>query len=64
MSDYPYVVEATEEDLQAAVENALRQARMTRAELLAEGRSGRFSSLRARLAWVAVGDVLEASDGP
>lgn len=52
------VVLAAAEDLDAAVAHALERAGCTVDELLAQARSGRFTSIRARLAWVAVGDLL------
>lgn len=51
------VMIATAADLRAAVDNALRRCGMTFDQLAAEARSGDFSSMRARLAWVAIGDL-------
>ena len=56
------VAHASRRDADKAVRDALRRAGMSAPELLAEGRAGRFSSLRARMAWVAVGGVLEAQE--
>ncbi|WP_231973853.1 MULTISPECIES: hypothetical protein [unclassified Mycobacterium] len=51
---------ATREDLKAAVFNALRRAGCNSFdELAAQARTGRFKSMRARLAWVAIGDLYQ-----
>jgi hypothetical protein len=49
---------ASNEDTEKAVEDALKNAGLTREELLLQGQTGQFSSTQARLAWVAVGDLL------
>ncbi len=51
------VIVATAEDLTIAIENALRRAGCTFDELAEQARDGYFDSLRARLAWSAVGDL-------
>jgi len=53
------VTRAEPADLDAAVKHALERAGCTLDELLAQAKSGHFDSLRARLAWVAVGDLLK-----
>ena len=51
---------ATREDLKAAVANALRRAGCRSFDDLAEqAHTGRFTSMRARLAWVAIGDLYQ-----
>ncbi len=57
VSDDEYVMEATEEDLRIAVARALEHCGLTWDELEAQGRSGDFESVSARIAWVAVGDL-------
>lgn len=52
------VTRADAEDLDVAIAHALDQAGCTVDELLAQARSGHFESIRARLAWVAIGDLL------
>jgi hypothetical protein len=51
------VVPATEEDLRQAVRGALQRCGLTYQQLAEQARTGRFSSVRARLAWVAIGDL-------
>jgi len=50
---------ATRADLKAAVANALRRADSTFDELAAQARTGQFKSMRARIAWVAIGDLYQ-----
>jgi hypothetical protein len=57
-SEESHVVEATEAEAQEAVRDAVRRSGVSADELLRQGRAGRFETLRARLAWVAVGDRL------
>ncbi len=54
----PDVIEASEDDAILAVQNALTGAGISADELMAEAAAGRFSSLRSRMAWVAIGDML------
>jgi len=51
------VMVATREDLKHAIENALRRAGCTFDELAEQARTGCYSSTRARLAWMAIGDL-------
>lgn len=51
------VTQATATDLEEAVKNALEHAGLTFDELAEQARSGDFESTRARLAWVAIGDL-------
>ncbi|QWF79206.1 hypothetical protein [Amycolatopsis sp. CA-230715] len=44
-------------DLRAAVENALARAECSFDELAAQAHRGQFTSMRARLAWLAIGDL-------
>jgi hypothetical protein len=49
---------ATNEDNRQAVRNALRRAGVRSFEELAQqARTGRYTSTRARLAWMAIGDL-------
>ncbi|GAB38664.1 hypothetical protein GOSPT_048_00440 [Gordonia sputi NBRC 100414] len=48
---------ASAADLHAAIDNALRRADCTFDDLARQAREGRFESMRARLAWVAIGDL-------
>ncbi|AKN18513.1 hypothetical protein MHAE_05912 [Mycobacterium haemophilum DSM 44634] len=51
---------ASREDLKTAVANALRRAGCRSFDDLAEqARTRRFTSMRARLAWVAIGDLYQ-----
>jgi hypothetical protein len=50
---------ATSADLHVAVKNALDRAGCTFDELAQQARAGNFSSIRARLAWVAIGDLYQ-----
>lgn len=52
------VVEATLEDVNKAVENVLHDIEMSAEELIEEYHANDFSSLRARVAWVVIGDIL------
>lgn len=51
------VTEASEADLSAAVQSALDRCGCTFSELALQAKAGRFRSLDARLAWVAIGDL-------
>jgi hypothetical protein len=51
------VTVATSADLQAAVKNALDRAGSTFEELACQAETGHFTSIRARLAWTAIGDL-------
>jgi hypothetical protein len=51
------VMVATSADLRAAVKHALDRADCTFDELAAQARTGHFTSIQARLAWVAIGDL-------
>lgn len=48
---------ASTDDLRAAVDHALARAGCTFDELAAQAKTGHFDSMRARLAWVAIGDL-------
>lgn len=49
------VLIAGPEDTKLAIANALRRAGCTFDELAEQAKTGRFESLRARLAWIAIG---------
>jgi hypothetical protein len=51
------VLHASEADLAAAIAGALSRSGFTYAQLARQARSGDFESIRARLAWVAIGDL-------
>lgn len=56
VSDRTEVFEPSEADLRIAVRNALKLAGVdTFAQLAAQAETGRFTSSRARRAWVAIG---------
>jgi hypothetical protein len=48
---------ASADDLRAAVDHALARAGCTFDELAEQAKTGHFDSMRARLAWVAIGDL-------
>jgi hypothetical protein len=54
---------ATRADLRAAIEHALSRADCTFDELAAQAKTGNFASMRARLAWVAIGDLYRVDLG-
>lgn len=51
------VMVATSADLKTAVKTALDRAGCTFDDLAAQAQTGRFTSIQARLAWVAIGDL-------
>jgi hypothetical protein len=51
------VAVATPADLRVAVKRALKRADCSFEELAAQAKSGHFDSMRARAAWVAIGDL-------
>ena len=51
-SERPEVVEATDAQLRRAVKKAQKQSGYTYDELAAQARTGRFKSMRARMAWM------------
>jgi hypothetical protein len=51
------VTVATPADLRVAVKRALKRADCSFEELAAQAKSGHFDSMRARAAWVAIGDL-------
>lgn len=55
MSDDTEVIEVSQAEYRRARESALRELGLTYEELAAQARSGRFSSLRARKLWLAIG---------
>lgn len=57
LPDRPEVVEASEDDLRVAVGHALARSGFTFDQLAEQARTGQFESVRARLAWVAIGDL-------
>jgi len=63
MSDDRDVEVATEADLRIAVKNALDHCGLTYEQLEAQAKSGDFDSVRARIAWVAIGGLEGLADG-
>jgi hypothetical protein len=55
--DRELVLEATQDDLREAVNAALKRADCTFGQLAKQAKTGDFDSMRALLAWVAVGDL-------
>jgi hypothetical protein len=53
---------ATPDDLRAAIDHALARAGCTFDELAEQAKTGHFDSMRARLAWVAIGDLYGLED--
>lgn len=51
------VLVANSEDLKVAISNALARAGCTFDELAEQARMGQYTSTRARLAWMAIGDL-------
>jgi predicted nucleotidyltransferase len=45
------------EDVKAAISNALKRAGCSFDELAEQAKTGRYSSTRSRLAWMAIGDL-------
>ncbi|HEY5454180.1 MAG TPA: hypothetical protein VIJ96_01805 [Acidothermaceae bacterium] len=58
------VVRASGSDLQAAVKHATDRSGFSLKELSAQARDRDFATLRARLAWVAVGDLQDGAREP
>lgn len=54
------VTNANAEDLKVALANALDRAGCTYEQLAEQAKSGHFESIRARLAWVAIGDLIRS----
>ena len=57
LPEQPNVIEADEGDLREAVHSALARSGFSFAELAEQARTGRFKTVRARMAWVAIGDL-------
>ncbi len=55
--DRAIVVEATEDDVRAAIDNALRAASLTYDELARQASTGRFATIEGRRAWTAIGGL-------
>jgi hypothetical protein len=51
------VLVANRDDLKKAIDNALRRAECTFDELAEQAKNGNYTSTRARLAWMAIGDL-------
>ncbi len=51
------VFDATDEDTRVAVEHALERSGLDLETLIEQAKTGRFESVKARLAWVAIGDL-------
>lgn len=57
------VIELSPQDVEASVKNALSKLGCTFDELAQQARTGHFQSLRARIAWVAIGGFYEGNVG-
>jgi hypothetical protein len=55
MTDGGNVIEVSRSEYKRARDAALQELGLTYRELAAQARSGRFSSLRARKLWLAIG---------
>lgn len=62
MTTDPDVIVADEADLRVAVRRTLKRAGFSFAELAEQARTGNFKTVRARMAWVAIGDLGEFAD--
>jgi hypothetical protein len=63
LPERPDVDVATDQDLRVAIDHALDRAGISFDELTRQAQTGHFESVRARLAWVAVGDLERLADG-
>jgi hypothetical protein len=61
--DMPNVLEANEHDLEAALEGAVSRSGFTVDQLREQAGRRHFETIRARLAWVAVGDLITKAAG-
>jgi hypothetical protein len=59
LSERPDVVVADEDDLREAVRRTLERSGLSFEELAEQARTGNFETVRARMAWVAIGDLGE-----
>jgi hypothetical protein len=55
MADDVGVIEVSQTEYRRARDTALRELGLTYRELAAQARTGRFTSLRARKLWLAIG---------
>lgn len=55
----PDVIVADEDDLREAVRRTLGRSGLSFEELAEQARAGNFETVRARMAWVAIGDLGE-----
>ncbi|MDN5917486.1 MAG: hypothetical protein L0I76_20720 [Pseudonocardia sp.] len=62
LPDRPNVEEANEQDLRAAVQHALARSGFTFDELSEQAARGQFETVRARMAWMAIGDLKHLAD--
>jgi hypothetical protein len=62
LPERPDVIEADEDDLREAVRRTLQRAGFSFAELAEQAHTGYFTTVRARMAWVAIGDLGELAD--
>jgi hypothetical protein len=59
LSERPDVIVADEDDLREAVRRTLERSGLSFEELAEQARTGNFETVRARMAWVAIGDLGE-----
>ncbi len=57
LPDRPDVIDASDDDQRAAVMGALERSGFTFDELAEQARTGDYATVRARLAWVAIGGL-------
>jgi hypothetical protein len=58
----PDVIEASDEDLRRALRRAERRSGFTYEQLAEQASTGHFENVRARLAWVAIGNLRPSTD--
>lgn len=59
LPERPDVIVADEDDLREAVRRTLERSGLSFEELAEQARTGNFETVRARMAWVAIGDLGE-----
>lgn len=62
LPERPDVIVADEDDLREAVRRTLERSGLSFEELAEQARTGNFKTVRARMAWVAIGDLGELAD--
>jgi len=62
LPERPDVIVADEDDLREAVRRTLERLGLSFEELAEQAHTGNFKTVRARMAWVAIGDLGELAD--